>query len=95
MLLIIIFCAASLRAQESDKNLKTYLSNLNNKQVFFNDGTPPAIISEVTNEYFIAKVHNSYSILIPFHSISKIEIIGEKDKIITFYLMYHKENISR
>jgi len=95
ILLLTIYCSILLNAQPSDKTLKSYLSQMKGQQVFFNDGTPPATISEITNEYFIAKVHNFYSILIPYHSICKIEMIGEQNKIITVFLFYHKEGATK
>jgi hypothetical protein len=90
---LIILCLLHLNAtQQSESDLKSYLSGLQNKEVFFNDGTPPCTISQVADKYFIAKVGNSFSYVIPFHSICKIEILGEKNQMITIYLYYHSEN---
>lgn len=88
---LIFFYLFCLNAQQSESNLKSYLSELQNKQVFFNDGTPPCIISQVSDNYFVAKTGESFTYLIPFHSICKIEIIGDKNKIITIFLTYHIE----
>lgn len=90
-LLLIVLCLSRLNAQQSESDLKSYFSGLQNKQVLFNDGTPPCTISQVADNYFIAKAGNSISYVIPFHSICKIEIMGEKNKIITIFLFYHSE----
>jgi hypothetical protein len=88
---LVILCLLRLNAQQPESDLKSYFSGLQNKQVLFNDGTPPCTISQVAAEYFIAKAGDSFFYVIPFHSICKIEIMGEKNKIITIFLFYHPE----
>jgi hypothetical protein len=93
IILLISISFTSSNAQYSDSTFKQYFSRLSNQQIYFNDDTPMATISEVSNEYLIAKVSNSYSILIPFHSICKVETIGHgKSAVIKIFLFYHKEN---
>lgn len=92
IIVFIAFCTEVLNAKQPGDLWKDHIAKMINQNVFFNDNTPAATISEVADDYFIAKVENDYSIIIPFNSVCKIEIIGKgKDKIVTIYLIYHKD----
>jgi hypothetical protein len=90
IILFITICLFTLNAQQPEKNIKAYFSGLQGKEVFFNDGTPPCKISKIEDDYFIAQMDNSFSYVIPFHSICKIETVG-KSKIVTLFLSYHAD----
>lgn len=88
ILLVIVICTTNTMAQLPKKDFRTFLINLKNTHVLFFDGTPPGIIDVVEHDYFIVKTSDKISTVIPFNSISKIEIIGDKKKTVTIYLIY-------